>query len=364
MPLDESALLRSMLEIYSPTGHESELAGFLLDFVNSHMGYDRTWKDSAGNVFGEIGSGHPIVMLAGHIDTVPGYIEVHEAGGKLYGRGASDAKGPMAAMLGAATRLGSILKNGTVRVACLVDEEGLSRGVKQLISDNVSSDYAIFGEPGGAYSLTVAYKGRVAFELMVKSVPAHASAPWLGVNAIEHSSRIWEMVRRGPLIHGEGFDSVTGCLTMIKGGTADNVVPSECKMTWDVRFPPPMRVNQVVEEIRSYVSSYRQSGVEVNLEVADSTEAYEVDKSSLLVRAFTRASLALRSTPIRLIRKTGTGDMNHYGSATGTPCVTYGAGDPKLAHTAQEHIDMQDYLSSITLLTQAISNLISMHTAC
>jgi LysW-gamma-L-lysine carboxypeptidase len=361
MPEDESALLRAMLEIYSPTGQESELAGYLLDFMNSKMGYDRTWKDSVGNVFGEIGKGAPTVMLAGHLDTVPGFIPVREVGGKLYGRGASDAKGPLAAMLSAGRRVGDKLKNGRIRVACLIDEEGLSRGVKQLVTDKVGSDYAIFGEPGGAFGLTIAYKGRIAFALKVKSIPAHASAPWLGVNAVDHSYRIWEMVQSSPLIRGEGFESVTGCLTLIKGGSAENVVPSECEMTWDIRFPSPMRVDQVAQTIRGYVASYKQSGVEAKLDVADSTEPYEADKSSLLVRAFIRASLALKSTPIRMIRKTGTGDMNLYGSVTGTPCVTYGPGDPKLAHTAKEHIDMQDYLSSIGLLTQAVSNLLSLH---
>ena len=83
-------LLTRFLEIYSPTGREAEASKFLVNEMKN-LGF-HSWRDRAGNAVGEIGTGRPIILLCGHIDTVPGYIKVKLEDGKLYGRGAVDAK--------------------------------------------------------------------------------------------------------------------------------------------------------------------------------------------------------------------------------------------------------------------------------
>src|SRR3990172_156836 len=105
MATNPSALLKGMLSIYSPTGQEEKLAEYILQQMKGPLCYTRVHIDSAGNVIGEVGSGRPIIMLAGHTDTVPGEIPLKESGGRIYARGAADAKGPMAAMMMAASAL-------------------------------------------------------------------------------------------------------------------------------------------------------------------------------------------------------------------------------------------------------------------
>src|SRR5689334_19890687 len=100
--LDPVALLEQMLRIPSFSGQEGALARFLAAEMR-RLGLD-AYVDEAGNAVGEVGAG-PQVVLLGHIDTVPGVVPVRVAGGKLYGRGAVDAKGPFAAFVAAAARL-------------------------------------------------------------------------------------------------------------------------------------------------------------------------------------------------------------------------------------------------------------------
>ena len=107
----------------------------------------------------------------------------------LHGRGASDAKAPLIAMLFAAA---SIQENqGTVTFVGAVDEEGNATGIKNLVKNKPDVDYAVFGEPSSIQKVTIAYKGRLAINLRVNvKDSAHASAPWLAKNAIEEISSV------------------------------------------------------------------------------------------------------------------------------------------------------------------------------
>ena len=96
-------LLTNLLGIFSPSGKEESIADFLVEKMKQ-LGF-RVRKDGIGNVIGEIGDGEPAVLLCGHMDTVTGHIPLRVEKGKIYARGAVDAKGPLAAMVTAATRV-------------------------------------------------------------------------------------------------------------------------------------------------------------------------------------------------------------------------------------------------------------------
>ncbi len=128
----------------------------------SDLGFERVSIDSVGNLIATKGAGEPKILLCGHMDTVPGQIPIRIDSGYMYGRGASDAKGPLVAMLLAASEF---KQRGTIIFAGVVDEEGNATGVKELVRSKIAVDYAIFGEPSGLNNITVSYKGRLALRI-------------------------------------------------------------------------------------------------------------------------------------------------------------------------------------------------------
>ena len=132
--------LEKALRIYTPSLSEKALADFLADRCDD-LGFRDIHQDEVGNLIAIKGSGNPKIMLCGHMDVVPGKIKVRIEGNMLHGRGASDAKAPLIAMLFAAA---SIEENqGTVTFVGAVDEEGNATGIKNLVKNKPDVDYAI-----------------------------------------------------------------------------------------------------------------------------------------------------------------------------------------------------------------------------
>ena len=162
-------LLRGMLEIYSPSGSEQQLAAFLEEQMRARGFKVRT--DDVGNVIGELGADGPRILLCGHMDTVPGEIPVRLEGDFLYGRGSVDAKSSLAAMIaGASTAATSSPAPFRVTVAGVVEEERSSEGARALIASGNSYDLAVFGEPSGASNIIIGYKGSLQLHVTTKVV--------------------------------------------------------------------------------------------------------------------------------------------------------------------------------------------------
>ncbi len=248
-------------------------------------------KDAIGNVIGEIGQGKPTILLCGHMDTVEGHIPLRIEEDKIYARGAVDAKGPLAAMIMAAA---TVAKEPTfhakILVASVVEEEATSRGVKHLISDGISADYAIFGEPSGAESITIGYKGSLHLKVTCITETGHSSTPWLYENALEKAFELWRLIKNSypPIEKQESpYHAITACLTKVSGGKANSVIPFESEIHIDIRIPPQFTSNQVLSETQKVIAKYQADNpkVTVKVKVEDSNDPFEVDKNSPLVRA-------------------------------------------------------------------------------
>jgi LysW-gamma-L-lysine carboxypeptidase len=353
-----------MLEIYSPSGKEEDISNFLAKEMEN-LGF-HVRKDDAGNVFGEIGQGKPVILLCGHMDTVSGYIAVREKNNKLYGRGAVDAKGPLAAMIVALYMLAKEGITNRVIVAGVVEEEGTSKGVKQLIKDDISPDYVIFGEPSGVEKITIGYKGSMRLKIMCETKTGHSAAPWLFENAIEKAFEIWREIQKLHLLQEKlesRFYSITSCLIKMQGGKTTSMVPYKCNMYLDIRVPPQFTSEKVFDEISNVIRLYQTANpkVLVKVKVEDMTDPFEVDRHSPLVRALSSSIRKVKGKPATLLRKTGTGDMNVLGRAMNIPIVTYGPGDSSLGHTPTEKIDIQEYLDSIQVYQEAIKKLVQLY---
>ena len=362
-PRFAAKMLEKALRLYTPSLSEKPMAEFLVDKCDD-LGFEDIQIDEVGNVIAKKGSGSPKIMLCGHMDVVPGKVKVRREGDSLYGRGASDAKAPLMAMLFAAASIQN--NNGTIIFVGAVDEEGNAIGIKNIVKKKFDVDYAIFGEPSGVKQVTIAYKGRLAINLKISvEDSSHASAPWLSKNAIQEASifanELKERLEKGQEGKTKGM-LLTVIMTEIKGGTSHNVTPKECETTFDIRIPVDMNCKSIEQKIAILVKEIAEKReVEAFYSILDETEPFEASHNSPLVRAFTLGIMEVEHSRPTLIRKTGTGDMNVLGNQWNIPVVTYGPGDPHEAHTIDEKVSIEEYLRGIEILKKTLQHLKRLH---
>jgi LysW-gamma-L-lysine carboxypeptidase len=362
-PRFATKMLEKALRLYTPSLSEKPMAEFLADKCDD-LGFEDIQIDEVGNVIATKGTGSPRIMLCGHMDVVPGKVKVRKEGDLLYGRGASDAKAPLMAMLFAAA---SIEKNqGTIIFVGAVDEEGNAIGIKNIVKKEMNIDYAVFGEPSGIKQVTIAYKGRLAINLKISvQDSSHASAPWLSKNAIEESMIFVKELKEKLESNQDGKTKgmlLTATITEIKGGTSHNITPKECETLFDIRIPVDMNCKTIEQKIATLVKEISQNRkVEAFYSILDETEPFEAPHNSALVRAFTLGAMQVVQSRPTLIRKTGTGDMNVLGNQWEIPVVTYGPGDPHEAHTIDEKVSIKEYLKGIEILKATLQHLKRLH---
>ncbi len=357
-------LLRKALELYTPSRSEAALANLIKDKCVNELGFEQVSIDNVGNIIATKGSGEPRILLCGHMDTVPGQVPVRIEDGHIYGRGASDAKSPLIAMLLAASEFPK--QSGSVIFAGVVDEEGNAIGVKQLVKSKLGVDYAVFGEPSGVDNITVAYKGRLAIRLTCDvGDSAHASAPWLAKNSIEEMYDFWKTIKSEIERVGTAENnakSISCSLTEIIGGSSHNVTPQKCKITIDIRIPTITTCDSVLRMVDTVITKVAlEKGIKATYRIEDKTEPFEADHASPLVRALLLAVLDVRDKRPILLRKTGTGDMNVLGHSFKIPVITYGPGDPHASHTADERVNIDEYVASIEVYERALFHLSRLH---
>jgi LysW-gamma-L-lysine carboxypeptidase len=361
---DPLRLLQQMLEIYSPSGKEKKLALFLKDkFLE--FGFEHVRIDAVGNVYGEVGSGGPKILLCGHMDTVPVRLPVVLDNEKMFGRGAVDAKAALAAMIVAASRFIGTDKEGSLVVVGVVGEEEKGEGVRELIRNELNVNFAIFGEPSGVKNITRGYRGKVDVEITCETDPGHSSAPQTFNNAIEKIYELWEKVKTGSwkkeTIRRSMYYSTTLCITSIRGGGVSGVIPSMCTMDIEVRMPPSTSCQKIIDGLNDDIQLFQLENPEVRIKmmVTDKVEPFIAPRDSPLIHTLTQAIKETVGGPVTLLRKTGTGDMNIFASKTKIPVITYGPGNSHLSHTLHEHVELMEYLDSIEVYYKTIKTLLS-----
>jgi len=193
----------------------------------------------------EVGpAGAPTVVLHGHLDVVPGLpgqFEPRVDGDRLYGRGAYDMKGALAAMLlvTAAMRGQDAVR---VRLGIVGDEESeeeVERGSDHLVDGGFTGDFAITGEPTDLH-IGVEAKGVLALRVQVGGTAAHGATPWLGENAVLRAIDVFRSIESLPFARhsSELFDRPSINLGRILGGDALNKVPDRCAIDVDIRYLP------------------------------------------------------------------------------------------------------------------------------
>ncbi len=344
--MDEIRLLEDLLNLYSPTGQEAEAAHYLV--TQMRAGGLEAHVDEIGNAVGIAGEGSLTIMLLGHIDTVPGFIPVTRDGDRLNGRGAVDAKGPLAAFAAAAIRVKDQLAGKRVIVIGAVGEEGDSRGA-HFIKDRYRPDFTIIGEPSGWEKVTLGYKGSAWFEYNVQRALAHPAAK--AESACEAAVAFWNRVTAWAAErNGEApkmFDQVLPTLRQMSSAS-DGFIES-ARLKFGVRLPPGLSLGELHEALQALAET-------ATLTLHEGVPAYRGEKNTPLVRALLNAIRQAGGNPSFSV-KSGTSDMNVVAPAWGTPIVAYGPGDSALDHTPDEHILVPEYRRAVAVIVQTLLKL-------
>ncbi|GAB3690222.1 [LysW]-lysine hydrolase [Salinarchaeum chitinilyticum] len=354
------ALLVDLVETSSRSGEEDAAAERLVEFFEAH---DReVYRDEVGNVRAPADDS---VLLTSHVDTVPGEIPVRieddpddevlaETGGAaeeaddprvLWGRGSVDATGPLASMAVAAIETG-------VSFVGVVREETDSAGAHFLVDDREAPGAVINGEPSGWDGITLGYRGLIAGTYVATSESGHTSRP--EPNAIEHAVGWWSSVREAVSeVGGDEFDPVFEQVTAkpveIDGGTSTDGLSVEATMDVQLRIPPSLDASS----LRELADGELELGtVNWGTPIPPVMESPRTPVARALRGAIRRAE----GDP-RLLRKTGTSDMNVYAREWDCPMATYGPGNSDLDHAPDERLPLAAYHRAIAVLADAAADL-------
>ncbi|MFP3315356.1 MAG: M20/M25/M40 family metallo-hydrolase [Caldivirga sp.] len=329
-------LLASVLRIYSPSGGEGEVADFILKYLKSH-GVD-AWLDKAGNVISIRGNGDRVLWLHAHMDTVPGFIEVREDGGLVYGRGAVDDKGPLVSMVTAFLNSNPGI---TLVLTLVTREESDSLGSLTLVNSDLPKPTGIVvGEPTNMH-IAYSYRGSAKVEVKCLGHGGHTAGPGVEDNPIlKVYGALNGIINR--LGSGQSSQSYTVTPTMVHCGDHPGKVPTECSMVINVRIP----LNSTCIELERMLG-----GMEC-VRVVDCTDPVSVSVNNPVIRALVRASLRNGIKPT-LSRKLGTSDMAVLAKLT-LNMAAYGPGDPTLSHGPVEYININDVALASRILINAI----------
>ncbi|MGB3218843.1 MAG: [LysW]-lysine hydrolase [Anaerolineae bacterium] len=353
-------LLRDMLGIESLSGAE----GLHADFLTRQMiafGYTKACVDEAGNAVGEMGdpAAAVTIVLLGHQDTVPGRIAVRMEDGRLFGRGAVDAKGPLAAFTAAVARIGPRAGVRFVVIGATEEEAASSKGARHIrdrfLAEGIPSA-CLIGEPSGWERVTLGYKGRLLADLHVAGPCGHSAGNRLGVN--EQAVHWWQGVigytknynqeREGP------FRQLLPSLRSMASGS--DGLSEWADLRVGLRLPPETDIPGLERDLTDLAQGVSAEPAACSLGFSGQERAWVADKNSPLTRSLVAGIRREGGRPGYLL-KTGTSDMNVVAPAWNCPIAAYGPGDASLDHTPEEHIVIEEYLRAIRVLERVLAEI-------
>ncbi len=346
----EVLLLERMLQIYSPSREEAVISAFLVDEMKS-IGF-QAYRDEVNNAIGILGSGKKVIILLGHMDTVTGQIPVEIRDSKLFGRGAVDAKGPLACFICAAARLKKEIESldrKLIVIGAVEEEAATSRGALQAIKDFSPPDFCIIGEPSGWNAITLGYKGRLLVDYRLEIALKHSAGK--GKLVCDQAVDFWNEIKSWCERFNQGkgvFETIDPSIRSFN--SEHNGLTEVACLKMGFRLPTDFLLEDFKNVLRIQVGS------EAQLSFSGGEAAVRTGKSNPLVNAFLRAIRGLGGQP-KFKVKTGTADMNVVAPYWKCPIVAYGPGDSALDHTPEEHIEIAEYSKAIDVLESVLRTL-------
>jgi acetylornithine deacetylase len=316
---DVVALAAELLAIPSLSGSEKAVVDFVTKWLVAR-GWNVTVQEVSrgrGNVWASRSGGG--VAFSTHLDTVPPHIAPRIEKDKLYGRGACDAKGIAAAMMVAAERL---VQSGENRIDLLlvVGEEQGSDGARAANNLSTKSRFLVNGEPTES-RLASGAKGSLRVTVRTRGKEAHSAYSQLGESAIEPLLQLLPTIHQLPLPSDSVLGETTVNIGTIRGGTAANIVPAHAEAELMIRLVGD------VKPVKKLVQEWAKGRAEVEFGSHIPAQKFHI------VEGFEVAPMAYTSDIPLLPR-------------WGTPLL-FGPGSIHVAHTPDEHIDIEELRASV-----------------
>lgn len=369
-------VLQNLIQRRSYSGEEKEVAEYIKKLC-LEVGYDTVHIDKYGNVIGSVKGKYegPKVLMDGHIDTVPvdeekwtkkpfaGNIE----DGKLYGRGTTDMKGAVCAMLLAGAYLAQDLKKefaGEIFIAGVVHEECFEGVAAREISKYVKPDYVIIGE-ASQLNLKIGQRGRGEIVVETFGKPAHSANPEKGINAVYKMMKIIENIQKLPMTHHDTLGYGILELTDVKSSPypGASVVPDYCRATYDRRLlvgetpesvlapiqkllDEMMKEDDTLKAKVSYAKGVEKCWTGVTIEGERFFPGWLFEEKDEYVQKALKALKEIGQTPA-ITHYNFCTNGSHYAGEAGIKTIGYGPSRENLAHTIDEYIEL-DSLYNVT----------------
>ncbi|EGP9130244.1 ArgE/DapE family deacylase [Listeria monocytogenes] len=371
-------ILKDIVNIDSTNGHEEQVANYLQKlFAEYGIESEKVQYDvDRASLVSEIGSNDgKVLAFSGHMDVVDAGdvskwkfppFEAAEHEGKIYGRGATDMKSGLAAMVIAMIELHEEKQklNGKIRLLATVGEEVGELGAEQLTQKGYADDLdgLIIGEPSG-HRIVYAHKGSINYTVKSTGKNAHSSMPEFGVNAIDNLLLFYNEVEKfvksidatneilGDFIHN---------VTVIDGGNQVNSIPEKAQLQGNIRSIPEMD-NETVKQVLVKIINKLNKQENVKLELIFDYDKQPVfsDKNSDLVHIAKSVASDIVKEEIPLLGISGTTDAAEFTKAKKEfPVIIFGPGN-ETPHQVNENVSIENYLEMVDVYKRIATEFLS-----
>lgn len=363
-------VLQDIVKINSINGNEEEVAIYLRGLLNEY-GIEAdlvNYANGRANLVAEIGSGKNTIGFSGHMDVVdigdeslwkyPPF-EGHIDGNKLYGRGSTDMKSGLMAMVVALIELKeeNAIKDGKLRLLATVGEEVGELGAEQLTTEGYADDLnaLVIGEPTG-YNLVYAHKGSINYSLKSIGKESHSSMPEAGINAINHINDFItvtnaEMENIAKKYKNEELGRTIHNVTVINGGNQVNTIPAKVILQGNIRSIPEFdndRIIKVLEDIVENLNKKKDYNLELTIDF--NKIPVQSDKNSKLINIIQDICKDRGLDELPVLGSPGTTDAAEFAKAKNKfDFVIFGPGVSNLAHKIDEYVEIDNYLDMVDI---------------
>ncbi|HDA2365686.1 TPA: ArgE/DapE family deacylase [Staphylococcus aureus] len=388
-------LLADIVELQTENNNEIDVCNYLKDLFDKYDIKSEILKvnERRANIVAEIGNGSPILALSGHMDVVDAGnqdnwtyppFQLTEKAGKLYGRGTTDMKGGLMALVITLIELKeqNQLPQGTIRLLATAGEEKEQEGAKLLADKGYLDDVdgLIIAEPTGS-GIYYAHKGSMSCKVTATGKAVHSSVPFIGDNAIDTLLEFYNLFKEkyselkqqdtkheldvapmfksliGKEISEEDANyasGLTAVCSIINGGKQFNSVPDEASLEFNVR-PVPEYDNDFIESFFQNIINDVDSN-KLSLDIPSNHRPVTSDKNSKLITTIKDiASSYVEQDEIFVSALVGATDSSSFlgDNKDNVDLAIFGPGNPLMAHQIDEYIEKDMYLKYIDIFKEA-----------